>query len=244
MKIRPVSDLHFEFHADAGETLSSEVTATTEGDFDVLVVAGDLLSARGLAHALSLLAGKTRKPIVYVPGNHEFYGSNRETVMKNLRGIERLFPHLHALDNEVLTVDSVRFLGTPLWFRKSNAPTWAMNDFTAIAQFSSWVYAENARAIEFLHEELRSGDVVVTHYLPAERSVHEEYKRSVLNPFFLCDMESVIQARMPALWVHGHTHRSCDYQLGATRVVCNPFGYARHEENAEFSSHLVVESSS
>jgi Icc-related predicted phosphoesterase len=29
----------------------------------------------------------------------------------------------------------------------------------------------------------------------------------------------------PALWLHGHTHGSCDYKLGDTRVVCNPMGY-------------------
>ncbi len=44
----------------------------------------------------------------------------------------------------------------------------------------------------------------------------------------------------PQLWVHGHTHASLDYRIGATRVVCNPFGYARDEENPHFEEAKLV----
>ncbi len=47
------------------------------------------------------------------------------------------------------------------------------------------------------------------------------------------------------LWVHGHTHASRDYRLGAARVVCNPRGYPRRRdggfENPDFDPALVVE---
>jgi len=82
--------------------------------------------------------------------------------------------------------------------------------------------------------------VVITHYLPARASVHPQYKGSVLNPFFLCDMEELIQAKEPALWFHGHTHTSVDTLVGETRVVCNPLGYG--QENArDFSLEKIVE---
>jgi hypothetical protein len=32
----------------------------------------------------------------------------------------------------------------------------------------------------------------------------------------------------------GHTHESFDYEIGKTRVVCNPRGYASTEENKGF----------
>jgi Icc-related predicted phosphoesterase len=38
----------------------------------------------------------------------------------------------------------------------------------------------------------------------------------------------------PRLWIHGHTHESFDYEIGKTRVVCNPRGYASIEENKGF----------
>lgn len=40
-------------------------------------------------------------------------------------------------------------------------------------------------------------------------------------------------------WFHGHTHDSCDYQFGRTRVLCNPFGYP-DAVNREFRGDLVV----
>ena len=52
-------------------------------------------------------------------------------------------------------------------------------------------------------------------------------------------VDEVIESAQPALWVHGHTHSSADYQVGDTRVVCNPYGYYRHEVNTEFASVVV-----
>jgi predicted phosphodiesterase len=41
--------------------------------------------------------------------------------------------------------------------------------------------------------------------------------------------------------VHGHTHESFDYEIGKTRVVCNPRGYASIEENRGFRPDFTVE---
>jgi Icc-related predicted phosphoesterase len=43
----------------------------------------------------------------------------------------------------------------------------------------------------------------------------------------------------PALWLHGHIHANRDYQVGSTRVVCNPRGYPG--ENADFDPRFIVE---
>ncbi len=51
-------------------------------------------------------------------------------------------------------------------------------------------------------------------------------------------VSQIIEEQQPALWVHGHTHDSCDYHVGATRVVCNPKGY--EYENKAFDPELVV----
>jgi hypothetical protein len=64
---------------------------------------------------------------------------------------------------------------------------------------------------------------------------------SPLNCYFVCDPEPLILKRKPALWLHGHTHGSVDLVVGATRVRCNPFGYARVEENQGFAAKCVLE---
>jgi Icc-related predicted phosphoesterase len=114
-----------------------------------------------------------------------------------------------------------------------------LDDFSKIKDYESWVYSENWKAIDFLAENLGSGDVVVTHHLPSRKSVHPKYERSPLNSFFLCDVEPLIADRQPALWIHGHTHSSSDYQIGATRVVCNPAGYGR-ENSEDFDPGKIV----
>lgn len=237
MRALVLSDVHFEFHADAGKSFVADL----RDDVDVVLLAGDLCDADGLEAALTLVARRFACPIVYVHGNHELYGSRRVDVVAATERVASDHPNLRWLDGDAVEIGGRRFLGTPLWFRHvAGAPTWAMNDFDQIEGFASWVYEENARAVRFLERELREGDVVVTHYLPAEASVHPKYVDDPLNAFFLCDVQPLVEARRPALWVHGHTHESFDYAIGPTRVVCNPFGYAADEENPAFDFGKVI----
>jgi predicted MPP superfamily phosphohydrolase len=239
-RLRIVSDLHTEFHADRGETLLREVTA---GEYDVLVVAGDMSDAENLPTALEFLClGTGGRPIVYVLGNHEYYGSSRPSVLKLVRDAEKRHPHLHFLDTRTVDIDGCRFLGTTLWFRQSTGPEWAMNDFSAVQGFRGWVYQENRRALALLEEEFERADVVVTHHLPHRKSVAPEFAKSELNRYFVCEVPELRHLRPRAkLWVHGHTHSSLRYRLGGIQVVCNPFGYALQEENRGFDPGLTVE---
>jgi hypothetical protein len=48
----------------------------------------------------------------------------------------------------------------------------------------------------------------------------------------------------PCVWLHGHVHKSLDYTIGQTRVVCNPRGYALANgtrENPQFDPTLIVQ---
>jgi hypothetical protein len=44
-----------------------------------------------------------------------------------------------------------------------------------------------------------------------------------------------------ALWLHGHLHAPSDYMHQGCRVVANPLGYARKNEQAAFLSTLLIE---
>lgn len=238
MKFRVMSDLHFEFHVDGGREFVASLDVEPD---EVLLCAGDVCSSPCLIGALSLLCRRFSR-VVYVMGNHELYHSRRESVARAIDMARANFPGtFHALDKDAVEIDGVRVLGCPLWFAKdARAPREAMNDFRMIRDFDAWVYDENARCVEFLRRELRTGDVVLTHHLPSLRSVAPRWRGSPLNAFFVCDVEPLIRDRQPALWVHGHTHDSMDYQIGATRVLCNPFGYAHHEENPTFNATMRV----
>lgn len=60
----------------------------------------------------------------------------------------------------------------------------------------------------------------------------------MLNAAYGNDLEQIIDEKQQALWVHGHTHDSCDYTVGNTWVLCNPRRY--DDENARFDSKPVV----
>lgn len=240
MRIRIVSDLHFEFAPDGGAALMRDIVAEP---FDVLVIAGDLTNAKGLPAALNLVMSSVgSRDVIYVHGNHEFYGSNREHVVENTCDAVAAWSNLYWADNSGMTINGQRFLGTPLWFEKSNAPTWAMTDFSVIDGYRDWVYEQNRLAQNFLNAMIALGDIVVTHHLPSEMSVAPQFKGNPLNPFFLCDTTDMIRRTKPRLWVHGHTHASRRYWIGGeTEVVCNPYGYFGHEVNKAFDPKLTVE---
>jgi len=213
-------------------------------DLDALVVAGDLCGAKTIASSLDLLCRAFRGPIIYVPGNHEYYGSSFSVVDALLAATEQAHPNLSVLNNKTMELAGQRILGTTLWFpdQPSNYGYEDMlNDFRMIRGFKEHVYAANTRARQFLENELRMDDIVVTHHLPSSESVSARYKKSPLNRFFVSPLDELILQRQPALWVHGHTHDSADYHLGHTRIVCNPFGYLGHELNDDWDAEKSVE---
>ena len=76
--------------------------------------------------------------------------------------------------------------------------------------------------------------IVVGHHCPSEQSVAECYKGNLLNGAFRSRLDDFILARPQIkLWLHGHTHHNFDYEIGSTRVVCNPRGYIEHEAIAD-----------
>jgi Icc-related predicted phosphoesterase len=241
LRIQIISDLHLEFHPDGGQGLLSAMNFQSS---DALVVAGDLCSAKTIVRSFELLCGAYRRPVIYVPGNHEYYGSSFSEVDALLAASEQAHPNLSVLNNKTTEVAGQRILGTTLWFPDQPGNYGyedMLNDFKMIRGFREHVYAANTQARQFLEDELRMGDIVVTHHLPSAESVSAQYKKSPLNRFFVSPLDELILQRQPTLWVHGHTHDSADYRLGHTRVVCNPFGYLGHELNDAWDAEKSVE---
>jgi Icc-related predicted phosphoesterase len=190
-------------------------------------------------------ASENLKEVVYVTGNHEHYKSTFLDVFFKAKAYCSELGNIHFLENSLLEIQGTRFLGATLWFRyhmgSDTSSEWAMNDFDQIHRFRQDVGPQNLSNTYFLENEVREGDVVITHHLPSTKSIHPMYSHDPLNKFFFCDMEHVIQRQKPKLWVHGHTHNSFDYPLGDTRVVCNPFGYVGHELNQSYQDPLIIE---
>ena len=84
--------------------------------------------------------------------------------------------------------------------------------------------------------------VVVGHHTPSHQSCHEMYKGDyIMNGGYHSELSEMILDRPQIkLWTHGHTHHCFDYMIGETRVVCNPRGYANHEDTG-WDPNMIVE---
>lgn len=239
MKLIVFSDCHFEFHRDAGKSFVGELAKAPDA---VAVVAGDVAVLPLLLESLRMLCQKFRH-VVYVAGNHEFYGCHFSDIGVYKGMVSQHLPNLHWLERETAEIDGRRFVGTTLWFPPppGHCPKWALNDYHQIGGFEPWVYDEHEKSLEFLEAELRPTDILVTHHFPFSGSIARQHKNSNLNPFFHAGgrAESLVAAKGPFLAIHGHTHTSFSTSSGPTRIVCNPHGYPG--ENPEFDYARIVD---
>lgn len=241
MRLLVLSDLHIEQapFAPGGDGALSGV--------DLVVLAGDIHNgAEAIRWARRAFP---ENPIVQIAGNHEFYDGRYGEVLDALRETARA-EGIHFLENDRVDLGGIRFLGCTLWTdhrvleasgrvpsmdvrRAMEASRRANPDFFAIRLDADRAFSpEDAAALHeasrtWLDDELgRPFDgptVVVSHHLPSWRSVNPLYAASASNVAFVSDLDPLIERS--TLWIHGHTHASCDYPLGSARVVCNPRGY-------------------
>ncbi|NDP63076.1 metallophosphoesterase [Polaromonas sp.] len=110
MKILVLSDLHLEL----GISLTLPPRLTLDA-YDVVILAGDIHSpghkAVHWAQRGSTFGGK---PVVLVPGNHEFYGRLIPTELAQMKQAAA-GSNVHLLDRDGVVIDGVRFLGCTLW---------------------------------------------------------------------------------------------------------------------------------
>jgi predicted phosphodiesterase len=247
MRLHIYSDLHLEFAPlDPPETGA-----------DVVILAGDIhVQTRGIEWA----AQAFRRPVIYVPGNHEYYGGHFKNTLAKMKD-RASDTQVHVLDRGEVTIGGVRFLGTTLWtdFSATGNLVLAalearqrMTDYRRIRAANyrrlrpSDVVEDHRKAVTFLRAKLaepfEGKTVVVTHHAPSTRSIAARFRDDVghLNAAYVNRLEDLLGPPI-SVWVHGHTHTSFDYELLGTRVVCNPRGYIPYEPNPDFDPAQVVE---
>lgn len=251
MKIQIASDLHLELLQELfpGERLVSPAI-----DADLLVLAGDIANG---TQALELFK-EWPVPVLYLAGNHEFYGSDLAQVRAELRR-DSIGTRITFLDNDVVDFGGVRFLGTTLWtdYRLERNRTQrqlmenaerCINDHYQI-QFwdgnftAKQALSEHDFSRSWLSQELGKPydgkTVVVSHHGPHPLSVHPRYVGEALNAAFVSNLSELLPKAN--IWIHGHVHDSFDYSVFGCRVVANPWGYARNRNSVSSAKELIFE---
>lgn len=245
MRIAYASDIHREKGKQVHALVLPEGT-------DVLVLAGDIGHAEE-AIAWIVETFGTEIPIVYVPGNHEFWEGVYQHVMIRMKEAAARCPNVHLLMEETIEIDGWTFIGVTAWTDlewggKPNNVLPGTNDYQEIRwrePGNSYrnlmvkdTLALNERAERFIWHELGERDttkcIVVTHHAPTPHNIHENYATHPKNAFYVNMWGNKIAYGIgPKLWFHGHTHSVLDYECGDTRVLCNAIGYPEHRTGNE-----------
>ncbi len=247
MLVHVLSDLHLEMRPYTAAAPSA----------DVVVLAGDIWTGvRGLEWAR---ARWPATPVVYVPGNHEYYGDALPRLTDKLRWRAAQLG-VHVLERESVEIQGVRFLGCTLWSDFQLAGDAALARAVASEMVADYrkirlspeyrrVRPEDTAGLhaagrEWLEGEIAAGRgagaVIVTHHAPSLRSIPPEYRADPVAGAFASELDELVERSGAALWVHGHTHHCVDYVLGRTRIVANQRGYP-DEGEAAFDPGLVLE---
>jgi Icc-related predicted phosphoesterase len=254
VKLWILSDLHVDVNRRHPLVLPSP-----RPDHDAVVIAGDI--CHGLDEAVWFIAGEEldAKPVIFVAGNHEFYGFDRHAELTAGRAEAAKFANIHMLERDSVVIDGVAFFGCTLWTdykyagvrqqaRAMHLASQRLNDHRMITNGQRVWTAQDAleeheASRDWLAEELaRDGHrtkVVVTHHGPSRMSVQPSYRDDLLTAAFASNLDDLVGKA--TLWVHGHMHAPSDYVLGASRVVANPRGYVGIKEDRAFNPALVVE---
>ena len=270
MKIQLLSDLHLEVEPQWQPTPAPGADLLVlAGDIGSYQVGSRLLENDfGLSRFSPLRGWPT--PVLYVPGNHEYDGLDFDTAHARLRATcERL--GIIWLERSSIQMalggQRVRFLGTTLWsdfdalvelqatltvqlkaqdkaMRAANfylkktgtcyagEPMLAPTVRTLALQCQSWLKAALATPFD-------GQTVVVTHFAPSLRSADPRYGLTPGTAGFCNAMDDCLP--LASLWLHGHLHCPSDYVHAGCRVVANPLGYARKNEQAWFQAASTIE---
>ncbi|MGJ9420708.1 metallophosphoesterase [Massilia sp. CMS3.1] len=258
MRLLVLSDLHLEAWRDFAPKFDTRASRP-----DVVVLAGDIhTKARAPAWAARTFSDT---PVMYVSGNHEFYGEALDHMGNAIRVECEKYSNVHYLDCDEYVLQGVRFLGVTLWtdfllfgsnLRRNVMDNTGnlMNDYHRIRVASAGYRKLRPQDTAQLHAEQRSWleaklsdsflgpTVVITHMAPSRRSVAPQYASDLVSGAFASDLDEVV--RLATLWIHGHTHTSFDYSVDQCRVVANPLGYMMrggHAENDDFDPSFIVE---
>lgn len=245
MKFDLISDLHLtSFLNPTAEFSNLKPTSS------VLAVLGDVCEIGQFRLALPFFKHLRDlwDCVLYVPGNHEFYGGHLSNTVSIIGDwLSNEVPGVIVMDNEVVKIDGVSYIGSTLWSDMNKSDPLAVqacrdfisdyryikrdpisNDKIIVPKDTVNLFKKNVQFIStmlgLVDEE--SPIVVLTHHAPSYQSISPGFIGNVMNGAFVSELSDLIlDSPNIRVWAHGHTHFPVDYTIGECRVVANPYGY-------------------
>ncbi|AUZ84668.1 metallophosphoesterase [Methylophaga nitratireducenticrescens] len=250
MKFQLFSDLHLEM----GDSF-----IPPDSDADVIILAGDINTGlKGLEYAVELIK-HLGKDVIYVPGNHEFYRYDIGLLREEMALLAKAHSKLHLLDNDIVKIHGVRFIGSTLWTdyaldgsldkqKTMDFIGFYLNDHRLIKNGDRRFTPQDALVLHqesklFLQQKLsepyEGKTVVVTHHAPSLLCHHPGFDMDEMAAAFITDCDDLLN--YADVWCFGHTHANVDMNINECRVVSNQKGYFRERMPHLFRPNLTID---
>jgi len=238
MKLQYMSDIHLETYKHA---FPLEPVAPN------LALIGDICGAyhKNLRPFLERCAANF-ETVLYVPGNHEYYGHTLQEVDDSL---ESLCAELgiEYLQCRTVKIDEVAISGCTLWceptveaFERKNKRYW-LKDFPRDAMILEYQRhrAFLAAAAASAHSQSQS-HIFLTHYAPMVE-MNGIYQDLPSVSMFATDLKSMFRAPLRH-WLCGHVHQNLTLIENEIPCQTNCFGYPQEADiHASFDLQKCVE---
>ena len=170
MKIQIASDLHFEIWRTFMPDPAKQFCA--DEDRDLLILAGDITDG-DRQFGVSFVHRELRiSPVVYVPGNHEYYHAPRRDTEAFWRGFARDNEGFYYLNDDTVDIGGLRFYGaewcSDFWGKPPMLFHTVIEDFHVTPGWDTFTHLEehkrcNARLAGLGRPGGRGGDAFPAH---------------------------------------------------------------------------------
>ena len=220
------SDLHLEHNAALIqlETFLERVIPLPTTTNATLILNGDISPNPQDIQRTIKWANQFYKTVIFVPGNHEYYGHDFKTMAYHKRF--------------VVDTDDIRFIcaiGWPNTHRRGNHNIIRryIHDFRAIKNLNMLEEAHEDRL--FLERELsRPTDktlIAVTHFPPSRTCKSDKFPNGPLDDYFYAEYDDLFP--LVDRWFYGHTHDN------VTTGLCYANAYGYHEGETTYSKNFI-----
>lgn len=218
VNFRLYSDLHYEMYPSIADVPNIATVKRGKGA-DLIVIAGDLhpcADERSYKEALRKIFGDGSIPILYIPGNHEYYwfGDKLNESERNSTDIDKMDSKMAKICAEVggdrfqflngrnYDVGGVRFIGATLWTNVPlNIQQGPLNDYQVIpgslqsVLTNREVFQRHQIQRNWLSDSIDNAVdqgvdkvVVITHHIPSERLANNCWSyKTKRNEISACD---------------------------------------------------------
>lgn len=248
--IQYCSDLHLEVAMNAKWMNKRPIPVCSE----ILLLGGDILPINDIDKYSDFLnyISDNFKLTCWIPGNHEYYGS--DILKGNGQLYEQIRPNIILANNHTISIANVDIFCSTLWSNINTeyetAIMHALTDFKRITYHGERYTTEHwnslhRAALQYLTSAINSSTatskIVLSHHLPTYQSYPAKFKNSPYREAFATELSPLIEKLQVSHWIYGHSHGNApSFTIGNTQLHTNQLGYVTYGENRHFDRSRIL----